>query len=289
MKVEEPPQTQRNGTTNFNTQVPSLTTEYKDYEDYILTIEDGLDTHAPFIIFTNVSPEVFEFLAADENRILKSARFRYNFVTKHLILKMPEWDHETLAGLFRGMIDAQLIRMGVSDEFTSISSPKIRLGDWVKEPDMAWSPEITANVSVVLEVGSSEPSQQLKIEARGWVEPPGTPVQTCITIDLTPQNNITIDIWRLDGRLCRVSSRRSPSTAIVMQHIEIVRQNQQAQVNGWKRDQHLNQIATDRIELDFSMFVGRHATNLEQDILISRDSLLAFAARFWDRQARRPA
>jgi hypothetical protein len=74
-----------------------------------------------------------------------------------------------------------------------------------------------------------------------------------------------------------------------MQHIEIVRQNQQAQVNGWKRDQHLNQIATDRIELDFSMFVGRHATNLEQDILISRDSLLAFAARFWDRQARRPA
>lgn len=35
--------------------------------------------------------------------------------------------------------------------------------------------------------------------------------------------------------------------------------------------------------------VGRHPTNLEQDILISRDSLLAFAARSWDRQARRPA
>lgn len=38
-----------------------------------------------------------------------------------------------------------------------------------------------------------------------------------------------------------------------MQHIEIARQNQQAQLNGWKRDQDLNQIATDRIELDFSM------------------------------------
>lgn len=106
----------------------------------------------------------------------------------------------------RGMIDAQLIRMGVSDDFISMSSPRIRLGDWVKEPDVVWSPEITANVSVVLEVGSSEPSQQLKSEARGWVEPPGTPVQTCITIDLTPQNNITIDIWRLDGGLCQASS-----------------------------------------------------------------------------------
>lgn len=114
----------------------------------------------------------------------------------------------TLHGCYimRGMIDAQLIRMGVSDDFISMSSPRIRLGDWVKEPDVVWSPEITANVSVVLEVGSSEPSQQLKSEARGWVEPRGTPVQACITIDLTPQNNITIDIWRLDGGLCQASS-----------------------------------------------------------------------------------
>jgi hypothetical protein len=111
-------------------------------------------------------------------------------------------DHKELAGLLRALSDEQLFRMDVSGEFTLLSYLLTTLGSWAKEPDAAWSPESTGNLVVVLEVGSSEPSQQLRIDAREWIESSGTTVESCITIDLSEQNNLTIDIWKL-GRIYR--------------------------------------------------------------------------------------
>ncbi|GIK03242.1 hypothetical protein Aspvir_007311 [Aspergillus viridinutans] len=289
---------QHNGTiaSNFSsnrTEMSRLITDYLDYkgyESFVASIEDSLNTSCDFIQFSNVSAKDFEFLASDKNRTLKSARFSYNFVTECLTIKMPQWDHKELAGLFRAMIDEQLFSMLVSGEFISLSSPLTVLGSWAKEPDAAWSPESTGNLTVVLEVGDSESAQQLAINARGWLESPGTTAETCITIDLSEENNLTIDVWRLDRRVYAVSTRRLPSPAVRVQHVKILNGDAGPQIDGWKMDENMGEIPTDEIQLDFAMFVGRRATtSIEQDIVISRDLLMAFANRFWRRQGRRSA
>ena len=53
-------------------------------------------------------------------------------------------------------------------------------------------------------------------------------------------------------------------------------------------DENTDAIPTDEIQLDFAIFVGRRATtDLEHDIVIDSNPLMAFANRFWRRQGRR--
>jgi hypothetical protein len=52
--------------------------------------------------------------------------------------------------------------MGVFDEFIPLAS-----GNWAKEPDACWAAESTDDLTVVLEVGTSESALRLAIDARG--------------------------------------------------------------------------------------------------------------------------
>ncbi|KAL4784101.1 hypothetical protein BJX76DRAFT_367850 [Aspergillus varians] len=251
--------------------------KYDGYPSFVASLQRNLYTGC----------EVLEFSGSDSNRPLKSAKFSYNFLTKLLIIKMPGLAHETLTGLFKAMIDKQLVTMGVFDELVPRASPMAVMGNWAKEPNACWAPESTDDLSVVLEVGASESAPQLAIDARGWLETPGTTVKICITIDLGPENNLTIDMWRLGRRVYTVSSRNLPSPAIRMQHVKILHGETGPEIHGWKIDQSTGAIPTHEIRLDFTTFVGRPAvTDFEQDIVIDRNRLIKFANKFWCHQAR---
>ncbi|KAE8390112.1 hypothetical protein BDV23DRAFT_155918 [Aspergillus alliaceus] len=262
--------------------------KYDGYASFVASLQDNLHTGREVLEFSGVNAKDFEFLSSDDNRPLKSAKFSYNFLTELLTIKMPGFAHETLTGLFKAMIDKQLFAMGVFDELIPRASLLTVLGNWAKEPDACWAPESTDDLTVVLEVGTSESAPRLAIDARGWLESPGTTVKTCITIDLSRENNLAIDVWRLGRRVYAVSPRNLPSPAVRVQHVKIVSGEAGPEIYGWKTDQNIDVIPTDEIRLDFAMFVGRPAaTDLEQDIVINRNLLMGFANRFWRHQGRR--
>ncbi|KAL4806203.1 hypothetical protein BDV18DRAFT_138987 [Aspergillus unguis] len=261
--------------------------KYDGYAQFIASIRNHINTSCEVLEFSCVSTKDFEFLSSDCNRQYKSVKFSYNFLTKVLTIKMPGFAHETLVGLFKAMVDKQLFDMDVSDEFIPRASPLTVLGDWAKEPDACWGPESTDDLTVVLEVGTSESAPRLAIDARGWLETPGTTVKICITINLGQENKLTIDVWRLAPRVYMVSSRNLPSTARQIQHIEISSGETGPEICGWKTDQMTDAIPTDEIRLDFILFVGRPAaTDIERDVVIDRNLLTSFASRFWRHQDR---
>jgi hypothetical protein len=261
--------------------------KYDGYASFAAALQENLHTGREVVEFSGVSAKDFEFLASDRNRPLKSVKLSYNFLTELLTIKMPGFAHETLTGLFKAMVDKQLFAMGVFDEFIPRASLLTVLGNWAKEPDACWAPESTDDLTVVLEVGTSESAPRLAIDARRWLETPGTTVKTCVTIDLSRANNLTIDVWRLGRRVYAISSRNTPSPAVRAQHVEILNGEAGPEIHGWKTDQNMDDIPTDEIQLDFAMFVGRPAaTDCEKDIVIDRNLLIAFANRFWRLQRR---
>lgn len=172
--------------------------------------------------------------------------------------------------------------MDVSNEFLTLASPLTVLDNWAKEPDACWSPESTGDLTVVLEVGASlESAARLAIDAKTWLESPGTTVKACITIDLSGANNITIDVYT-------ISTRNRLSRAIQAQHAEIVNSSEMGpKIYGWATNENTDSSPTDEIRLDFAMFVGRPATTArEKDIIIDRNLLIQFANRFWYHQGR---
>ncbi|KAL4943630.1 hypothetical protein BDV06DRAFT_189533 [Aspergillus oleicola] len=159
--------------------------KYDRYASFAATLHDNLHTDHEVLDFSGVSAEDFNFLASDSNRPLKSAKLSYNFLTRCLTIKIPGFAHETITGLFKAMVDKQLFEVGVFNEFIPRASLLTVLGNWAKEPDACWAPESTDDLTVVLEVGASESAPRLAINARGWLETPGTTVKACITINLS--------------------------------------------------------------------------------------------------------
>ncbi|PLB42578.1 uncharacterized protein BDW47DRAFT_121678 [Aspergillus candidus] len=262
--------------------------KYDGYGSFVTSLRENLNTGREVLQFACVSAQDFEAISSDNHRPLMSAKLSYDFLTGVLTVKMPGFAHETLTGLFKAMVDKKLIMMDVFDETTPRASPLTVMGNLAKEPDACWAPYSTDDLTVVLEVRASESTARLAVDARGWLETPGSTVTTCITINLSRENNIIIEVWRLGTRVYAVSSRSSPSPAVRVQHVEILNGEAGSTIRGWKTDRSTNTIPTDKIQLDFNTFVGRPAaTDLECDIVIDNNLLTAFACRFWDLQSRR--
>ncbi|KAL4818653.1 hypothetical protein BDW67DRAFT_157064 [Aspergillus spinulosporus] len=266
------------------TTTPSGTSalKYDGYASFAATLQDNLHSGHEVLDFSGVSAEDFNFLASDSHRPLKSAKFTYNFLTGLLTIRMSRFAHDTITGLFRAMVDKQLFTMGIYDEVLPLASPLTVLDNWAKEPDACWAPESTGNLTVVLEVGASESAPRLAIDAKAWLETPGTTVKACIIIDISQANSLIIEVWQLGRRAYTVSSRNLPSPAMRVQHVEIFDGEVEPQIHGWKTDQDSGVAFTDEIRLEFAILAGRPpATNLEQDVVMDRSILIAFAKRFW--------
>ncbi|OQE80911.1 hypothetical protein PENNAL_c0043G05513 [Penicillium nalgiovense] len=168
-------------------------------------------TENQLLEFSEVSDADFSFLSADSTRPCKSARFHYFPNSQILRVKITVWDHEILISLLRKLVERQLIAMDVDDECMTFGSPMNVLGDWVKEPDLCWSPAISGcQLRCVVEVGTSQSARQLSIDAHGWLEAPRSSVQAIITVSfnsttrlspLTIARTATLDVWNVAGNL----------------------------------------------------------------------------------------
>ncbi|KAL4996503.1 hypothetical protein BDV10DRAFT_202343 [Aspergillus recurvatus] len=205
--------------------------KYDGYASFAATIQDNLHTDHGVLGFSGT----FEV-----------RQLSYNFLTGLLTIKMPRFAHETIAGLFKTIVDKQLFAMC--------------------EPDACWAPESTDYLAVVLEFGALESAPRLVIDARGWLETRGMAVKACIMINLSQANHLIFDVWQHGRRTYAVSSRNLPSPAVRTDPISLA-------------------VFADEIRLEFAMFVARPAaTNLEQGIVMGRSLLVAFANRFWRHQ-----
>ncbi|KAL4981361.1 hypothetical protein BDW68DRAFT_193001 [Aspergillus falconensis] len=127
--------------------------------------------------FSGISIEDFKFLSSNSNRPMKSTKLLYNFLTGLLTIKMPDFAHKTIIGLFKAIVDKQLFIMGV--------------------------PESTDDLTAVLEVSILKSALRLAIYVRGLLEMPRTTVKVCIMINLSQANNLIIDIygWKTNQNL----------------------------------------------------------------------------------------
>ncbi|OOF93579.1 hypothetical protein ASPCADRAFT_508690 [Aspergillus carbonarius ITEM 5010] len=269
-------------TATTTTMTPIRTFKYEGLSDFTSLIHDNLYKDIEILEFLGVSADDFSILSLDEARPLKSARFSYDSSTSIMQVRMPHYRHELVNGLFRTLIDKQLMSMNVENELFFLSAPLTVIGSWTKEPDACWVPDNTKKPSVVQEVGSSETAAHLTISARAWIEISGSSVLACITIKIRPDNDLVIDVWKRGERTYNLTSRNAHTPAIRQQHIQITNTMSGPQVQGWKVNSDSSVVPTDEILLEFSLFVGRPANNdLEHDIRLDRSILIQFATRFF--------
>ena len=181
---------------------------------------------------------------------------------------MPGYNHETVTSTFRAFIDRQIIIMGLFDDVVFRGSPLTSLGDWNKEPGASWAPRKSDNLSVVLEVGSSESANKLATDAKGWLETPGATVEVCLTIDIRNDTELVIDVWRLGARTDGVLSRPSPFQAVREQHLVIVNNGEETEVHGWRLLYNVEKIFNDELRLESDVFIGRLTPAPHQAILL---------------------
>ncbi|KAL2870695.1 uncharacterized protein BJX67DRAFT_344393 [Aspergillus lucknowensis] len=285
---------QRNCSNNGKMPTPLLvnpvradTFECKGIQSILSVIKDHLSFEGELLRFSAVDIHDFEYLASEDTRPLKSMKLGYSFSDRYLTIRMPGFAHEILSGLFKQIVDEQLCAMRVSREIIPCASPLTVIGQRAKEPDACWLSKATGSLKVVVEVGASESARQLAIDARGWVETPSTTVERCITINLTNDSDLVLEVWKLGPRVYPLRSRNLLPSALVTQHIEITHQASGPQIRGWSLDDTLTSQFSDEIRIEFDTILGRPPGNSQEaDIVCNKDMLSEFAATFWDSQER---
>ncbi|PYI02625.1 hypothetical protein BO78DRAFT_453540 [Aspergillus sclerotiicarbonarius CBS 121057] len=276
------------GIATATTVTPIRTFKYEGLSHFTALVRKCLSTDIQILEFCEVSADDFDILSSDEARPLKSAKFSYNFSTGILQVRMPHSAHETVTGLFRSLIDKELFSMRVEKEVYCQSSPLTEIGVWAKEPDACWIPDDIDEPSVVLEVGASESTPHLATSARGWIEAAGSSVMACIAINISPANDLVIDVWKKGERTYGMTLRNAHVPAIRQQHIEIKNDLSDPEVHGWRVNEDSSVVPADEILLEFPLLVGRPAHNdWEHDVLLDRSVLIELATRFLRKQSRR--
>ncbi|KAJ5551046.1 hypothetical protein N7461_005744 [Penicillium sp. DV-2018c] len=243
-----------------------------------------LKTNQQILKFRSVTEREFDILSADDTRPCKFVKLRYHRPTELLLVKVkPCWDDENLIFLVRNLIDKQLIAMDVDLECLTLGSPRIELGDWIKEPDVCWAPAFSPHKpTCVIEIGTSESTSHLSVGVRGWLEAPQSPVQAVITISFkylcaeTDENPLSISVWKTRRRLSSIDTRNNLSPAVCTAHVDVWDVAGSLSVSGFHHDLDMQiPVCANEIDLPLELFIGRSASRPgEHDIVITRDDLL---------------
>ncbi|KAJ5542131.1 hypothetical protein N7461_008134 [Penicillium sp. DV-2018c] len=266
------------------------TVKYQGVQDFLDVARRQYDslqqlkTDRQILKFRSATENEFDILSADDTRPSKCVKLQYHRPTELLVVKvMPGWDHENLTFLLRKLIDKQLIAMNVDLECLTLNSPRIELGDWVKEPDVCWAPAFSpSKPTCVVEVGTSKSTTHLSVDAHGWLEAPQSPVQAVITVSFkylsaeTDENPLTISVWKKGCRLSSVDTRNNLSPAVRTAHFDVWNLAGSLSVSGFYHDLDMQiPVCANEIDLPLELFIGRSASRPgEHDIVITRDDLL---------------
>ncbi|KAJ5605817.1 hypothetical protein N7510_008598 [Penicillium lagena] len=241
-------------------------------------------TRDQYLVFTSVPPAVSSRLSDEQSRTSKYCRFSYNETTGILIAKvmMLSPAHEHARSKFGHLVDSKLDAMNI-DEVWSLGSATVRIGNWTKQADCCWAPSPTlASLSFVVEVGLSESTRRLALDAHGWLETSSSPVKVVVTITIKHENpEVILRRWEPVPRSDGVRTRSYTPLAHNTATIKLSRSSNTASVTG-ESDINGTTTTTTQLDLPFDKIVGRPPHHpLERDIVITEQELVGFAERIW--------
>ncbi|KAL2809614.1 hypothetical protein BJX63DRAFT_434993 [Aspergillus granulosus] len=246
-------------------------------------------TRDQFLVFTSVPPAQASELSDERSRTSKYCRFTFNTETEILIAKViPLTAHETAARHFERIITCELFAMNLDRELASTGSTTVRIINWTKEADCCWAPgprSKNPKISFVVEVGLSESTPHLALDAHGWLETPSSSVNLVVTIAIRREHpEIILQQWELPTRRSNVVTRSSPILAHRTAVIKLSRINNTTSVTG---ESYMNGTTTNitQMDLPFNKILNRPPNPpLERDFVISAQHLRDFAEDVWGMQ-----
>lgn len=227
--------------------------------------------------FDGITQKEFDSLYSKFSPISRRARFLYDSTNRALYVRMPGPRHEDIAQQFKEIINGNLQATGIDrDAFWCSGSPPYTFGGITAEPDGCWGREPDVNPTVIMEVGNSQTSGQLFLDARHWLENVHSSVQLSILVKLNQNPDIIyISIWELDHtrQLRTLRSGTTHRPAKLTQTAKITRGN----------PNHLVTINSPSAELriPLAMFTGPSppGVNIAGDLVISQQDLFNLARR----------
>ncbi|KAJ5562827.1 hypothetical protein N7461_001588 [Penicillium sp. DV-2018c] len=188
-------------------------------------------TRDQYLVFTSVPPA----LSDDRSRTSKYSRFCFNAETGILIAKvMPNSGHGLATRSFDPLISLELRAVNVHRNVRPFSSTTVTIGNREKGADCCWAPTSTnARLSFVVEVGLSESTRQLALDARGWLETSSSSVKHVVTISIKRENpEIILHRRELVPRGYGVLTRSSSLSARCTSFLKLSRTNNTTSVTG---------------------------------------------------------
>jgi hypothetical protein len=227
-----------------------------------------------YLIFSGVPEDDVKRLNTDSSSTRLFTRLLYGCDENMLIIKViPSPDHHIVAENLKLCIAQQIVQMGLYDELDAVGSTEIQFGNFTKQPDGCWAPiSQSPNPTLVLEIGLSESSKRLAIDARGWLESPGSTVQLAVTADINRNRaEIIFRQWEVMPRRFHMPTRNSPISSSCVQKITTIYSNGST-------------TATGSFILPFHKIVGRPVNPnkpLEQNFIISPQDLTRLSEKLW--------
>jgi hypothetical protein len=88
---------------------------------------------------------------------------------------MPGLEHNATSQEFLFCVYNEIRAMNLENEIDSLRSSTMQIGNWRKEADECWGPSTqNLQLNAVLEIGLSESSQRLALDAHGSLEANGS-------------------------------------------------------------------------------------------------------------------
>ncbi|KAL2812059.1 hypothetical protein BJX63DRAFT_397359 [Aspergillus granulosus] len=178
--------------------------------------------------------------------------------------------------------------MGLEDELEGLGSTTVRFGDWTKEADCCFSPDIRVdnpNISFVVETGLSESMPRLALDAHGWLEALSSTVNLVVTIAVHHDRpEIILQQWERAPCRSYIITRSTPNSAHCTAFIKIFRTNGTISITG-EPDINGNTTNITQMDLPFDKILNRPPRPpLERDFVIPAQRLRIFAERVWRTQ-----
>ena len=134
----------------------------------------------------------------------------------------------------------------------------------------------------MVEVGLSESTRRLALNALAWLEAHSSSVKLVVTVSINRDRpEIILHRWELATRGYGVSTRSSPLTARRTAFLTLSRTNNTTSVTG---ESYVNGVSTAITELDlpFDKVVNRPPRQpLERDLVLRAQELRGFAEDIW--------
>lgn len=150
-----------------------------------------------YLWLSDISGATFAQLTNEGSSLTWRLCYLYYHDKRDLRIRMPSRLHEDLIYQFHSLICDKLRSAGLLKRACMpCASPLINLGDITMEPDGCWRLFEGHDFIVCLELGWSEFEPELDLDARHWIEHPGSSIALCLTVKLERNpNKITLSVY----------------------------------------------------------------------------------------------